>query len=75
MEPTLAEIEATVERLLARLEASPHAGTAALLTAYRKLDARFRADLDNPRDLALSRGAALMLIKFIDETDRAPDRG
>jgi hypothetical protein len=74
MQPTLAEIEATVERLSARLAASPHPNTAALLAALRKLDARFRADLDNPRDLALSRGAALMLIKFIDEIDRAPDR-
>ena len=74
MQPTLAEIEATVERLSARLAASPHPNMAAPLAALRKLDARFRADLDNPRDLALSRGAALMLIKLIDEIDGAPDR-
>jgi hypothetical protein len=74
MQPTLAEIEATVERLEARLRDSPHESTRSLLSTYRKLDARFRADLDNPRDLALSRGAALMLIKFIDETNRPVDR-
>jgi hypothetical protein len=67
MQPSLAEIEATVERLEARLSPSDAAGTQRLLTAYRKLDARFRADLADPRDLALSRGAALMLIKFVDE--------
>jgi len=66
-QPTLDEIEATVERLEARLLASPDEATRRLLTTYRKLDARFRADLGHPRDLALSRGAALMLIKFLDE--------
>jgi len=66
-EPTLDEIEATVERLEAKLAASPDEATRRLLTTYRKLDARFRADLGNPRDLALSRGAALMLIRFVHE--------
>ena len=66
-QPTLDELEATVERLEAQLAASPDEATRRLLTTYRKLDARFRADLDHPRDLALSRGAALMLIRFIDE--------
>lgn len=66
-QPTLEEIEATVERLEAKLAASPNEATHRLLATYRKLDARFRADLGHPRDLALSRGAALMLIKFLDE--------
>lgn len=74
MRPTLAEIEATIERLEARLQVSSHGSTPTLLSSYRKLDARFRADLDDPRDLALSRSAALMLIKFIDETNRPVDR-
>ena len=74
MQPSLAEIEATIVRLEARLLASPHRSTRTLLSTYRELEARFRADLDDPRDLALSQGAALMLIKFIDETKRPVDR-
>jgi hypothetical protein len=65
--PTLEDIEATVERLEARLGASPDPEVQALLHRYHKLDARFRADLSDPRDLALSRGAALMLIRFVAE--------
>jgi len=68
IEPTLAELEATVERLEARLDGSIHPDVRQAMATYRKLDARFRADLANPRDLALSRGGALMLIKLIDET-------
>jgi hypothetical protein len=67
MRPRLEEIEATVERLEARLAVDPDHLTQSLLAAYHKLDARFRADLADPRDLALSRGAALMLIKFSSE--------
>ena len=74
MRPTLQEIEATVDRLEARLEGAANPATRALTTTYHKLDARFRADLDDPRDLALSRAAALMLIKFIDETKLPLDR-
>ena len=65
--PTLEEIEATVGRLEARLAAVRTPETARLLAALHKLDARFRADLADPRDLALSRGAALMLVKFVNE--------
>jgi 2-C-methyl-D-erythritol 4-phosphate cytidylyltransferase len=68
MRPTLAEIEATVDRLEARLAQSPDPATRNLLSTYHKLDARFRADLTDARDLALSRGAALMLIRFLDES-------
>jgi hypothetical protein len=67
--PTLAEIEATVGRLEAKLASSENPRTAGLLAACRKLDVRFRADLADPRDLALSRGAALMLVKFVDDLD------
>ena len=65
--PTLEDIEATVERLEARLGASPDPEVRSLLHRYHKLDARFRADLSDPRDLALSRAAALMLIRFVAE--------
>jgi hypothetical protein len=67
MQPTLAEMESTVERMEARFDASAHPGTRHLMANYRKLDARFRADLTDARDLALSRGGALMLIKFIED--------
>jgi hypothetical protein len=74
MQPTLAEIEASVERLEARLGQSAHPGTRHLFANYRKLDARFRADLADPRDLALSRGGALMLIQLIEELHTPPAR-
>ena len=74
MQLTLADIEATVERLEARLAQSSHPGTRHLFDNYRKLDARFRADLADPRDLALSRGGALMLIKLIEDMHTPRDR-
>lgn len=64
--PNLAEIEATVVRLEARLRRSLHPRTLELLAIYDQLDRQFVADLADARDLALSRGAALMLIKFFD---------
>lgn len=60
MTPTLAEIEATVRRMEERYAGSP------LFAAYRALCRRFEADLDDPRDLALAKSAALMLIKQVD---------
>lgn len=68
--PRLTEIEATVNRLEERFSASRKPEVLALLASYRELDARFRADLVDRRDLALSRGAVLMLLKLID--DREP---
>jgi hypothetical protein len=65
--PSLREIEATVSRLEARLGASNKPEVQRLLAISRDLDARFRADLADPRDLALSRGAVLMLLKRFDE--------
>ena len=58
--PTLAEIEATVERLERRYAASSH------FPAYRTLCSRFAADLTDARDLALAKSAALMLIKQLE---------
>ena len=55
--PTLQEMIETVERLERSLAGAP------LLPLYRDLKARFRADLTDERDLALSRDAALMLVK------------
>ncbi|MGD9740641.1 MAG: hypothetical protein AB7O56_11375 [Bauldia sp.] len=45
----------------ARLEAVADAGV--LLAVYSRLSARFAADLSDPRDLAQSRAAALMLVQ------------
>ena len=57
--PSLAEIEATVGRMEARYAASPH------FPAYLALCRRFDADLSGPRDRALARSAALMLLKVL----------
>ena len=67
--PDLAEIEATVGRLEARLRQSLRRETLELLTVYDQLNRQFVADLIDPRDLALSHGAALMLIKTFDVGD------
>ena len=67
--PDIAEIEATVGRLEARLRQSVRPQTLELLGIYDQLDRQFVADLADCRDLALSRGAALMLIKFFDAGD------
>ena len=61
MRPDLAEIEATVQRLEARFRGH------SLFATYGRLCERFAQDLDDPRDLALSKAAALMLMKFADE--------
>ena len=57
--PSLAEIEATVLRMEAR-----YAGSA-YFSDYQALCRRFDADLSDPRDRALARSAALMLLKVM----------
>jgi hypothetical protein len=64
--PSLAEIEATVGRLEKRLRQSARPETLELLASYDQLDRQFAVDLADRRDLALSRGAAMMLITFFD---------
>ena len=56
--PDLEEITATVQRLEVRYREHP------LFADYGRLKQRFDADLSDERDRALSRAAALMLIKF-----------
>lgn len=65
MMPDLAELEATVARMEARYSKDP------LFPVYRRLCAAFERDLTDPRDLALSKAAALMLIKFRTEDERS----
>ena len=55
--PGLPEIQATVQRMEARYAGSPH------FSDYLALCHRFDADLEDPRDRALARSAALMLLK------------
>ena len=67
MRPTLAEIDATVARMEQRYR------DAGLFEAYRRLTERFAADLADPRDLALSKAAALMLIKYAEEQPKSAE--
>jgi hypothetical protein len=68
--PSLEEIEAAVGRLEQRLGRSGKPEVRRLVAIYRELDARFRADLADRRDLALSRGAVLMLLTRLEEADQ-----
>jgi hypothetical protein len=63
MEPSLEEIEATLARMEERYR------TSALFPAYERLKLRFAEDLPDPRDLALSKAAALMMVRFADEAN------
>jgi hypothetical protein len=58
--PSVEDIEATVQRMEARYADSIH------FPAYRVLCLRFEADLDDRRDLALAKSAALMMIKQLE---------
>ena len=58
MRPDQAELDATIARMEAKYRDAP------LFEAYRDLIERFACDLDDRRDLALSKAAALMLIKY-----------
>jgi hypothetical protein len=59
--PSLEEIEETVRRMEERYREHP------LFANYVRLRERFDADLSAPRDRALARSAALMLIKYESE--------
>ena len=60
MRPDQAELDATIARMEARY------ARAELFPLYRDLIERFASDLDDPRDLALSKAAALMLVKYAE---------
>lgn len=66
--PDIAELEATVARMEARFGADPRATE--LMKSYRDLCTRFADDLSDPRDVMLSRAAALMMVRFaLDKSD------
>ena len=56
-------IRETVDRMERRLAADDDERTARLMAAYERLIPRFEADLGDERDVLLSRGAALMLVR------------
>ena len=56
--PSLSEIEETIARMEAQYRESP------MFIDYERLKRRFDADLIDERDRALSKAAALMMIKF-----------
>jgi hypothetical protein len=64
MRPDQAELDATIARMEGKY------ADAELFALYRELTARFVADLDDPRDLALSKAAALMMVKYAAERRR-----
>jgi hypothetical protein len=59
MRPTDAELRDTVARMEAQLSGHP------LFGAYERLSERFSADLEGERDVLVSRGAVLMLLREI----------
>jgi hypothetical protein len=65
MVPSLAEIEAAVARMEARLESDGRSNVVSLMRAYRAVATRFRADLSEPRDAALACSGALMLVQQV----------
>lgn len=62
IKPDSSELRSTCERMEARYLMNP-----AIDASYRRLADRSAADLSDERDILLSRGAALMAIKFLEE--------
>lgn len=60
--PDLTELGETIVHMEARFDADPR--TTALMERYRVLCDRFTQDLADPRDVAVSRAAALMMVKY-----------
>lgn len=60
--PKSTELAAAVARMEAQFDADPRTRTP--MAAYRALCTRFVDDLADPRDIMLSRAAALMMIKY-----------
>jgi hypothetical protein len=69
--PNQRELDETIARLTARYAASSDPRARHLMEVYARLSARFSDDLSDRRDIALSRGAALMMVKYLLEGSRA----
>jgi len=63
MPPQLSEIEDWVLKTEARLSATVDPDAQRIFAAYHRVLRCFARDLDDPRDAALSRAAALMLVQ------------
>jgi hypothetical protein len=67
---SLQELDETIARMTARFRVSSDPRAAHLLEVYERLSLRFADDLSDRRDIALSRGGALMMVRYIpEETD------
>lgn len=72
--PTTVELNSTIDRMENAYRR--HGEASALFDAYEKLCKRFEQDLADERDVLLSKGAALMMIKYwLEETGSDPPRG
>ncbi len=68
----LAELQATVRRMESRLSAVQHVKVEQLMRLYAELCLRFEADLSaTPRDLALAKASALMLVQALATAENA----
>ncbi|WP_141506789.1 hypothetical protein [Rhizobium phaseoli] len=63
--PTTVELRSTIDRMENVYRS--HEEASALFNAYEKLCQRFEQDLADERDVLLSKGAALMMIKYWHE--------
>ena len=63
MPPALSEIEEWALKTEARLGATADPDAQRIFAAYNRVLRCFAADIDDPRDQALSRAAALMLVQ------------
>jgi hypothetical protein len=63
--PDYEEIAATVAHLEAQFDERDDVRARPLMDAHRAVSDRFSGDLSDKRDLALSKGAALMLVKTL----------
>ncbi len=65
--PETDQIKATVERMEDHFSAQEGEGAQSMWQAYTQLAKRFEADLENERDLWMSKAAALMMLKYQQE--------
>ena len=65
--PETDQIKATVERMENHFSAQEGEGAQNMWQAYTQLAKRFEADLENERDLWMSKAAALMMLKYQQE--------
>jgi hypothetical protein len=65
--PSLQDLDETIARLTAHFGASSDPRAAHLMDVYERLSLRFADDLSDRRDIALSRGGALMMVRYLLE--------